>query len=104
MYLLLVKTEKLFLEKYKHRYTPRLHNLRQLITIHRLHLGYRSDGLTIRTQELCESRGGRPGLPVPNSPYGLCGRSPTFLFFSLFKSCTPSDARPASFDGAQPLT
>ena len=26
-----------------------------------------------RTQELCESRGGRPGLPVSNSPYGLCG-------------------------------
>ena len=26
-----------------------------------------------RAQELCESRGGRPGLPVPNSPYGLCG-------------------------------
>ena len=25
-------------------------------------------------QELCDSRGGRPGLPVPNSPYGLCGR------------------------------
>ena len=23
-------------------------------------------------QELCESQGGRPGLPVPNSPYGLC--------------------------------
>ena len=22
------------------------------------------------TQELCEGRGGRPGLPVPNSPYG----------------------------------
>ena len=21
-----------------------------------------------------ESRGGRPGLPVPDSPYGLCGR------------------------------
>ena len=21
-----------------------------------------------------ESRGGRPGLPVPNSLYGLCGR------------------------------
>ena len=21
-----------------------------------------------KTQELCESRGGRPGLPVPNSP------------------------------------
>ena len=27
-----------------------------------------------RPQELCKSRGGRPGLPVPNSPYGLCGR------------------------------
>ena len=27
----------------------------------------------IRAQELCESRGGRPGLPVPNSKaYGLC--------------------------------
>ena len=25
-------------------------------------------------KELCESRGGRPGLPVLNSPYGLCGR------------------------------
>ena len=23
---------------------------------------------------VCESQGGRPGLPVPNSPYGLCGR------------------------------
>ena len=29
-------------------------------------------------QELCESGGGRPGLPVPNSPYGLCGRTATF--------------------------
>ena len=28
-------------------------------------------------QELCESGGGRPGLPVPNSPYGLCGRNAT---------------------------
>ena len=27
-----------------------------------------------RSSELCESRGGRPGLPNPNSPYGLCGR------------------------------
>ena len=24
-----------------------------------------------RAQEPCESRGGRPGLPVSNSPYGL---------------------------------
>ena len=31
----------------------------------------------IRAQELCESRGGRPGLPVPNSPYSLCGREAT---------------------------
>ena len=23
---------------------------------------------------LFEKRGGRPGLPVPNSPHGLCGR------------------------------
>ena len=23
---------------------------------------------------MCESRGGRPGPPVHNSPYGLCGR------------------------------
>ena len=31
-------------------------------------------------QELCESRGGRPGLPVRNSPnvaYSLCGRNAT---------------------------
>ena len=27
-----------------------------------------------RVQELCESRGGPPGLPVPKKPYGLCGR------------------------------
>ena len=33
--------------------------------------------LNNRAQELCESRGGRPGLPVPNSPYGLCGRKAT---------------------------
>ena len=31
-----------------------------------------------RDQELCRSRGGRPGLPVANSPYGLCGRKATF--------------------------
>ena len=30
-----------------------------------------------RTQEVCKSRGGRPGLPVPNSPYCLCGRKAT---------------------------
>ena len=31
-----------------------------------------------RVQELCESRGGRPGLTVHNSPYGFCGRKATF--------------------------
>ena len=31
----------------------------------------------IRSQELCESGGGRPGLPVLNSPYGLCARKAT---------------------------
>ena len=30
--------------------------------------------------ELCERRGGRPGLPVPNSPYGLCGREATLNY------------------------
>ena len=30
------------------------------------------------TQELCESRGDRPGFPAPNNPYGLCGRKATF--------------------------
>ena len=30
-----------------------------------------------RVQELRESRGGRPGLPVPNSPHGFCGREAT---------------------------
>ena len=30
-----------------------------------------------RAQELCQSQGGRPELPVPNSPDGLCGRKAT---------------------------
>ena len=29
----------------------------------------------LRAQELCESRGGRRGLPIPSSPYGLCRRN-----------------------------
>ena len=33
-----------------------------------------------RAQGLCESRGGCPGLPVCNSPYGLCGRKATLNF------------------------
>ena len=31
-------------------------------------------------------RGGRPGLPVPNSPYGLCGRNATLNDTEL-RSC-----------------
>ena len=31
----------------------------------------------IRAQDLCENRGGRPGLPVHNSPYSLRGRKAT---------------------------
>ena len=31
----------------------------------------------IRTQELCESRGGSPGLPVPNNLNGHYGRKAT---------------------------
>ena len=30
-----------------------------------------------RAQKLCGSGGDRPGLPVPNSPHGLCGRKAT---------------------------
>ena len=36
-----------------------------------------------RAQELYESRGGHPGLPVPNSPYCLCGRKATLNLNSL---------------------
>ena len=32
---------------------------------------------TFRAQELCGSRGGRPGLPVPNTPYSFRGRKAT---------------------------
>ena len=41
-----------------------------------------------RALELCESRGGRPGLPVPNKPYGLCGRKATLNYrISELRSC-----------------
>ena len=29
---------------------------------------------SVTAEEMCKSWGGRPGLPVPNSPHGLCGR------------------------------
>ena len=31
----------------------------------------------VRSQELCESGGGRPGVPVPNKPCDFCGRKAT---------------------------
>ena len=37
-------------------------------------------------QELCERRGGRPELPVSNSPYGLCGRQATLNWNSNWHS------------------
>ena len=33
--------------------------------------------ISLGAQGLCEGRGGRPGLPVPNSQYGLGGRKAT---------------------------
>ena len=30
-------------------------------------LSFTEDVMDVRSQELCESRGGRPGLPAPNS-------------------------------------
>ena len=40
----------------------------------------------IRAQELCESRGGPPGLPVLYNTYGLCGRKASLYlnFFLIF--------------------
>ena len=42
---------------------------------------------SFRAQELCESRSGRPGLPVPNKPYSLCGRQATLKQKQKQKSC-----------------
>ena len=45
---------------------------------------------SVRDQELCESRHGRLGLPVPNTPYGLCGLKATLtlnLCHTEIRSC-----------------
>ena len=47
----------------------------------------------LRSQELCESRGGRPGLPVSNSPYGFCGRKTT-MNLNRCSEPFPATARP----------
>ena len=51
--------------------------------------------LADRAQEVCERRGGRPGLPVPNSPCGFCGRKATLnkksrRHLSTADECTPT--------------
>ena len=51
--------------------------------------------ILFRAQELCESPGGRPGLPVPNSPYGFCGRSATLnLNYRVQGLCESRGGRP----------
>ena len=50
-----------------------------MVSVDVKHHVYFTHSGTHRVQELCESRGGRPGLSVPNtnSPYGLYGRKAT---------------------------
>ena len=43
-----------------------------------------------KAQELHESRGGRPGLPVTTKPYGFCGRKAKFEVFPRQISSTTS--------------
>ena len=49
----------------------------------------------IRAQEMRESWGGPPGLPVPNSPYGLCGRKATLNLNFLTRVTTPDRVPPS---------
>ena len=57
--------------------------------------------LAHRGQEVCESGGGRPGLPVPNKPYGFCGpkqhggeeSSPTLHAVSMQRGKRPERMR-----------
>ena len=41
----------------------------------------------VRAPELCESRGGRPGLPLPDIPYGLCGHKSSLNENAERRSC-----------------
>ena len=45
--------------------------------------------------ELCESRGGHPVLPVPNSPYGLCGHKATLNWNRTVSVCLGSTLIPS---------
>ena len=60
--------------------------------------------VVIRAQELCESGGGRPGLPVPNKPDGFCGHKATVKCVLTDQSSTDHSSLPAlgrtdCFDG-----
>ena len=46
----------------------------------------------VTAQELRESRGGRHGLPVPNSPYGLCGRKATLNSITDLNRSSPTQS------------
>ena len=48
------------------------------------YITYRYCTNTSRAQALCESQGSHPGLPVPNSPYGLCGHKATLNVTNTF--------------------
>ena len=50
--------------------------------------------LALTVKELCESRDGRPGPPVPNSPYGLCGRKATLNYLRAQELCESRGGRP----------
>ena len=51
-----------------------------------------------RVLERCESRGGRPGLPVPNSLHGLFGREAALkkktVLFRVLERCESRGGRP----------
>ena len=47
---------------------------------------FEEDGQYFRPQDLCESRSGVPGFPVPNSQYNLCERKATLTLNSRHPS------------------
>ena len=50
-----------------------------MVSVHvKQHSTNNNEDVVSRAQELCESRGGRPGFSVPNNPYGFCTRKATF--------------------------
>ena len=64
--------------------------------------------ITFRAWEVCENRGGCPGLPDPNSPYGFCGRKAKLNSNSLADSLTKTVSvcrftRPAASAVSSPI-